>query len=363
MPALFVGLMSGTSLDGVDAVLADCVSGAPRIIATDHIPFDPDLRAILLALHVPAKDELHRAALAAIALSRVYADGIARTLVRAGVGPQLIRAIGCHGQTIRHRPEAGYTVQVVSGAWLAELTGITTVCDFRTRDIAAGGQGAPLVPAFHACVFGSSDEHRAIVNVGGIANVTNLPASGAVTGFDCGPGNALMDGWIAAQRDEAYDRHGAWAATGRMLPALLQSLLSHPFFSATPPKSAGREQFNLEWVRGHLVGSERPQDVQATLLELTARGIAEAVSRQCAGAKSVWLCGGGARNTALLSRLATLLAPRRVGTTEALGVAPEHVEALAFAWLAQRTLAGESGNLPDVTGARGPRVLGAIYPA
>ncbi len=362
MPALFVGLMSGTSLDGVDAVLADCAAQTPRILATDHLPFDPGLRATLFDLHAPASGELHQAELAAIALSRVYADSVARTLARASVERQAVRAIGCHGQTIRHRPEAGYTVQLINGAWLAELSGITTVCDFRSRDLAAGGQGAPLVPAFHARVFGSPTEHRAIVNVGGIANITNLPPGGPVTGFDCGPGNALMDGWIAAQRSEPYDREGAWAASGDVQLPLQMRLMAHPFFSASPPKSAGREQFNLDWVSPLLAGDERPQDVQATLLELTARGIAEAVGTHCAGTQSVWLCGGGARNTALLSRLAALLAPLPVGTTEALGVAPEHVEALAFAWLAQRTLAGEPGNIPDVTGARGARVLGAIYP-
>lgn len=363
MPALFVGLMSGTSLDGVDAVLADCAAPTPRIIATDHLSFEPGLRATLVDLHASAEGELDRAELAAIALSRVYADSVARTLARAGVERQAVRAIGCHGQTIRHRPEAGYTVQLVNGAWLAELAGITTVCDFRSRDIAAGGQGAPLVPAFHARAFGSPAEHRAIVNVGGIANITNLPPGSTVTGFDCGPGNALMDGWIAAQRSEPYDREGAWAASGKVLPTLQKRLMAHPFFNASPPKSAGREQFNLEWVRRLLAGDERPQDVQATLLELTVRGIGDALGAYCAGTQSVWLCGGGARNTALLARLSALLTPLPVRTTETLGVAPEYVEALAFAWLAQRTLAGEPGNVPDVTGARGPRVLGAVYPA
>lgn len=363
MPALFVGLMSGTSLDGVDAVLADFAAETPRILSTDHLPFDSDLRATLVDLHTPSSDELHRAGLAAIALSRIYADCVARALGNAGIDPQAVQAIGCHGQTIRHRPEAGYTVQLVNGAWLAELSGITTVCDFRSRDIAAGGQGAPLVPAFHARIFGSPAEHRATVNVGGISNITNLPPDGAVTGFDCGPGNALMDGWIAAQRSEPYDHGGAWAITGKVLPPLLKRLMAHPFFSAPPPKSTGREQFNLDWVRSLLAGDERPQDVQATLLELTACCIRDAIRTHCTGTRSVWLCGGGARNTALLSRLAALLAPLPVGTTEALGIAPEHVEALAFAWLAQCALTGQPGNIPGVTGARSPRVLGAIYPA
>ena len=363
MPALFVGLMSGTSLDGIDAVLADCSAPLPRILAADHVPFAAGLRAALVDLHTPASGELHHAARIAITLSRAYADSVARTLAHAGVERHAVRAIGCHGQTVRHRPADGYTVQLVNGAWLTELTGITTVCDFRSRDLAAGGQGAPLVPAFHACAFRAREEHRAIVNVGGIANVTDLALDGTVTGFDCGPGNALMDAWIAAQQSVPYDRDGAWAASGNVLPPLLERLRAHPFFGMPPPKSAGREQFNLEWVHSLLAGGERPQDVQATLLELTVHGIAGAIDRHCTGAGSVWLCGGGARNAALVSRLATALAPRPVATTEALGVAPEYVEALAFAWLAQRTLAGEPGNVPAVTGARGPRVLGAIYPA
>jgi anhydro-N-acetylmuramic acid kinase len=363
MPAFFVGLMSGTSLDGIDAVVADLSSAKPRLLATHHAPFDPALRATLLDLHAPSSGELHRASLTALALAQAYAESVKQSLATAGISPGAVQAIGCHGQTIRHRPADGYTVQLVDGARLAELSGITTVCDFRSRDIAAGGQGAPLVPAFHASAFRHDSEHRVIVNLGGIANLTDLPPAGAVHGFDCGPGNMLMDAWIAGQRSQAYDQDGAWAASGKALPALLARMLAHPFLAQRPPKSAGREQFNLEWLRGLLSGNEQPQDVQATLLELTARALGNAIDTHCHAAQSIFLCGGGARNAALFARLTVLLTPRRVSTTDTLGIAPEWVEASAFAWLAKRTLAGQSGNLPEVTGARGPRILGAIYPA
>jgi anhydro-N-acetylmuramic acid kinase len=264
---------------------------------------------------------------------------------------------------VRHQPRLGYTIQLVNGALLAELSGISVVCDFRSRDIAAGGEGAPLVPAFHQAVFASPQVSRAIVNIGGIANISYLPVNGKVGGFDCGPGNALMDGWITAHRNQPYDAGGAWAASGRVLPALGERLMAHPFFSRQPPKSTGRETFNLEWLRGALSGPERPEDVQATLCELTASAIAQALDAHCEEAAEVYLCGGGARNAVLCERLATLLPQRHIAATDSLGIAAEAVEAAAFAWLAARTLSHEPGNLPRVTGARGPRVLGAIYPA
>jgi anhydro-N-acetylmuramic acid kinase len=263
---------------------------------------------------------------------------------------------------VRHRPREGYTLQLVNGARLAEQTGITIVCDFRSRDVAAGGEGAPLVPAFHRAVFGATRRSRVIVNVGGIANVTLLPARGAVTGFDCGPGNCLLDAWVQEKRRRPYDAQGSWAAGGRVVPRLLRKLLAHPFFRRRPPKSTGREEFNLQWVKRQLSGSERVADVQATLVELTALAIARAVKTHAAGAREIYVCGGGARNRFLLSRITRLVPGRRVATTAALGIEPEHVEALAFAWLARQALMSRPGNLPAVTGARGPRVLGAIYP-
>lgn len=353
--------MSGTSLDGVDAVLAAARGRQLRLEESVHLSYPAQLRSHLLALQQSAHDELHRSALLANELSDLYARTVRRLLARAGVTAHEVAAIGCHGQTVRHRPAGGYTLQLVNGARLAERSGITTVCDFRSRDIAAGGEGAPLVPAFHRAIFGVSRRWRVIVNVGGIANLTSLPVRGAVAGFDCGPGNCLMDAWIREKRRKLYDVDGAWAASGRVLPRLLIKLLAHPFLRRRPPKSTGREEFNLRWLRRLLSGNERAADVQATLLELTALAIARAVRRHCASASEVYVCGGGARNRVLMNRLAALLPGKRVATTAVLGVDPQHVEALAFAWLARQTLKNKPGNLPAATGARGPRVLGAIY--
>jgi anhydro-N-acetylmuramic acid kinase len=362
MPELFVGLMSGTSLDGIDAVIAD-FDGQVSPLHGHYQPFQPQLRNDLLALNAEGRDELRRAATAANQLAHAYAAAVRTLLAQAGISAQRVVAIGCHGQTVRHQPEAGYTLQLVNGALLAELAGITTVCDFRSRDVAAGGQGAPLVPAFHNALFHDAGRDRVVVNVGGIANITHLPAAGPVSGFDCGPGNLLLDGWINEHLGKAYDDQGAWGAGGKLLPALLDTLLAHEFFLRVPPKSTGRETFNVAWLKRALSGTERAQDVQATLLELTAVGIARAIGSHCANAQQVFICGGGARNKALLQRLGALLPGREIEATDALGIAAERVEALAFAWLARRTLQREPGNLAAVTGARGPRVLGAIYPA
>ena len=362
MPGLYIGLMSGTSMDGIDAVLID-LNTTPALLHHSHQPFSPQLRATLLALNQSDNDELHRAALAANALTLGYATVVRTLLAQAHVTADGVTAIGCHGQTVRHRPESGYTIQLVNGALLAELAGIRVVCDFRSRDIAAGGEGAPLVPAFHRAMFAHPQQSRAVINIGGIANITSLPAQGEVTGFDCGPGNVLMDGWIMAHQGVAYDAGGAWAAQGAALPELMERLLTHEFFERPPPKSTGREMFNLQNLEPALAGNERPVDVQATLCDLTATAIARALDAHCAGANEVFLCGGGARNDVLRKRLAALLPERRIAITDELGITAEAVEAAAFAWLAQRALAGEPGNLPQVTGARGLRVLGAIYPA
>ena len=361
MSGLYVGLMSGTSMDGIDAVLVS-LNGSPAPRHHTHQPFSPQLRETLLGLQHAANDELHRAAQAANALALGYAAAVRTLLEQAKVAPEQVSAIGCHGQTVRHRPDEGYTIQLVNGALLAELAGIAVVCDFRSRDIAAGGEGAPLVPAFHHAMFAHPGHSRAIVNIGGIANITALPGHGQVTGFDCGPGNVLMDGWIMAHQRKAYDADGAWAAQGKSLPDLLERLLHHDFFERQPPKSTGRDTYNLQWLKNSLSGNERPVDVQATLLELTAAGIARAVDGYCADALEIYLCGGGARNRALVQRIAALQPRRRVATTDELGIAAEMVEATAFAWLAECALAGKPGNLPLVTGAAGLRVLGAIYP-
>ena len=360
--SLVAGLMSGTSLDGVDAVLVDFSEHPPRTLATFWLPYPEEIRRQALQLQTAGQDEIRRAALLANELAHCYAAAVRELLAGAGVAAAQVAAIGCHGQTIRHQPGAGYTVQLNNPALLAELAGIAVIADFRSRDIAAGGQGAPLVPAFHAAVFGDPQLHRVIVNLGGIANLTDLAAGRPVRGFDCGPGNLLMDAWIERHQGRRYDEGGHWAAQGKVLPDLLQRLLADPFFAAAPPKSCGRDEFNSDWLEARLAGSERPEDVQATLLELTAVSVSAAIGRCCGSPQEVFVCGGGARNQALMARLQQHLPDCRVASTDFLGQPADWVEAVAFGWLAWRTLRGEAGNLAAVTGARGPRVLGAIYP-
>lgn len=360
--AIYIGLMSGTSLDGVDAVLADLSGARPDLMANAHVPFDARLKGELLALNASGANEIERAALAGNELAQRYADAIAAVLEKSQTSRSAVRAIGCHGQTVRHRPERGYTTQVGNAARLAELTGIRVVADFRSRDVAAGGQGAPLAPAFHAAVFALAGEDRAVLNLGGIANLSFLPRQGDVIGFDSGPGNCLLDMWAARHLGRPHDEGGAWAAAGAAIPALLERMLREPYFALPPPKSTGRDLFNADWLQGMLTGEVDARAVQATLLELTSRSVVEAVSRHCPGAQRIIVCGGGAKNSALLRRLAALAAPTALETSDRHGIDPQLVEATAFAWLAQRALEGRPGNLPSVTGARGPRVLGAVYP-
>jgi anhydro-N-acetylmuramic acid kinase len=359
---LVVGLMSGTSLDGVDAALVDFSETHPRTLATAWLPYSDAIRTQALQLQAARHDEIHSAALLANDLARCYAAAVHQVLTNAGVEATRIAAIGCHGQTIRHQPAAGYSVQLNNPALLAELAGIAVVADFRSRDIAAGGQGAPLVPAFHAAVFGDPGRHRVILNIGGIANLTDLNPGKPVKGFDCGPGNLLMDAWIERHQGQRYDEAGHWAAQGQVLPELLLRLMNDVFFAANPPKSCGRDEFHMPWLEGHLAGGERHEDVQATLLELTVLSATQAINRWCGEPDELFVCGGGARNSALMARLQHHLPNRRVASTDFLGQPADWVEAVAFAWLAWRTLCGEPGNLPEVTGARGTRVLGAIYP-
>jgi anhydro-N-acetylmuramic acid kinase len=362
-PELYIGLMSGTSLDGVDAVLADLSDSSPRLISKHYLPFDAELKNELLALHHPDHNELHRSQLAANRLARLYAQSVAELLAQQGIAASQIEAIGCHGQTIRHCPEHGYTLQIGNSSLLAELSGIRVVSDFRSRDIAAGGQGAPLVPAFHDKVLRAPSRHRVVVNIGGISNLTDLPPNAATSGFDCGPGGLLMDAWCMRHLGHPYDADGAWAASGNVLPALLERMLDEPFFALPPPKSSGRDLFNMAWLEQKLAGDEAAADVQATLLELTCQGIARAIREYCTGAQDIYLCGGGAHNSALRARLATLLPKCAIDITDSLGVSGDFLEAIAFAWLAQQALHGKPANLPAVTGARHPCVLGAIYPA
>ena len=368
----FIGLMSGTSLDGVDAVLMrqpDPSSSRMHIVGHHFVGMPQTLRLEFLALQSPQANELHRSQIASQALIEVYTAVIAGLLQKTGIDPAQITAIGAHGQTIRHQPGSGYSVQLNAPHALAEATGITVVSDFRQRDIAAGGQGAPLVPVFHASMFNQARQKGGciIANIGGMANLTYLPPPGSearVIGFDCGPGNVLMDAWIEVHTGERFDRDGGFAALGKVNETLLQQLLSHEFFSAPPPKSCGREQFNLEWIRQQAEPyGLSPEDVQATLLTFSARTLADAVRRHCGPAVELLVCGGGAYNAELLKALSVELPNMTVDTTARYDLDPSHIEAAAFAWLAQRTLDGQPGNLSAVTGAAGPRILGNITPA
>jgi len=369
-PPIFIGLMSGTSLDGVDGALASFPGdSAIHTIATAYVPFPNPLRAELMALQAPGNNEIHREAVCANRLAQLYAECISQLLTKSGTSCAKVRAVGVHGQTIRHRPEHGYTRQTNNPALLAELCGIDVIADFRSRDIAAGGQGAPLVPAFHQAIFGHPHETRVIANIGGIGNISVLGADGTVIGFDTGPGNLLMDFWITQHQGKPYDAAGAWAASGSPHPALLQSLLDEPYLKLSPPKSTGRDLFHPQWLTGKLAAFPNvpPADVQGTLASFTAITLANAVAASAPHAASVHVCGGGAHNAHLMQCLQQALTERRhlatVKSTEALGVPPNHVEALAFAWLAHRHVERQAGNLPRVTGAKGLRILGALYPA
>ncbi|WP_137860728.1 anhydro-N-acetylmuramic acid kinase [Variovorax sp. 3P27G3] len=370
---LFIGLMSGTSLDGVDGVLADFSDGRIAVRSYATAAFPVALRAELLALNTPGDNELHRAALAGNGLARAYAGVVHQLLADSGTDARAVTAIGAHGQTVRHRPlefdEVGYTLQINNPSLLAELTGIDVVGDFRSRDLAAGGQGAPLVPAFHRALFARADETVAVLNIGGISNLSFLPATNtsggaSVLGFDCGPGNALMDHWCQAHQGRPFDLGGQWAASGQVLPGLLAQFLADPYFGRTPPKSTGRDLFNPDWLAAQLGTTVMvPEDVQATLAELTAQVCAADVKRYGKDSKLLIVCGGGALNDHLLARLRALLPGVTVAASTDHGLPPQQVEAAAFAWLARASVRREAGNLASVTGARGERVLGAIYPA
>jgi anhydro-N-acetylmuramic acid kinase len=382
--SLCIGLMSGTSLDGVDGVLVDFAARPPRVLASHGLPLPDRLRAELLALNSSGADELHRAAVCAHQLTLIYAEVVAALLRAADVNAGQVGAIGAHGQTVRHHPPGAllrgrqvdasdpdfppYTLQLNSPALLAELSGISVVADFRSRDIAAGGQGAPLVPAFHREIFGRQETSVAVVNIGGIANATALTRDGRVLGLDTGPGNMLLDLWCQRHRGETYDHNGDWGAQGQADSALLGRMLGEPYFALQGIKSTGRDLFHSKWLERQLqgFGALAPADVQATLVELTARSIAQCLRRLDWGATpltEVLVCGGGARNAALMSMLRRELPGCQVMTTAERGWPVDLVEAAAFAWLAWRALEGKTGNLSDVTGSEGTRILGAIYPA
>ena len=362
---LYLGLISGTSADGIDAALVRFDGTSCTLVHGDTCRWNPALRARLVALgqggDATSLDELGALD---VQVAEAFAQAAHQAISAAGISPRAVRAIGSHGQTIRHRPAAAhpFTWQIGDGNVIAERTGIDVVADFRRRDVAAGGQGAPLVPAFHAALLHDANEARAVLNLGGIANFTLLPKHGDVRGFDTGPANALMDAWCERHHGTPFDARGAFAASGRVDEALLARLLSDAWFALPPPKSSGREQFHLAWVETHLRGGERAEDVQATLLELTARTVADALRAHQPDTARVLACGGGVHNPVLLARIAAQLPRVQVQSTAAHGLDPDFVEAMAFAWLAREALAGRPGNLPAVTGARGPRVLGVVYP-
>ncbi len=355
--------MSGTSLDGADAILADLSGSKPSVLAFAHEDFPVDLRDELLALNSSGADEIARSAIAANRLAETYANASQKVMQMSGASASRIAAIGCHGQTVRHRPELGITVQLNNPSLLAELTGCNVVADFRSRDIAAGGQGAPLVPAFHDGVFRSPKETRVVCNIGGIGNLTVLQPGKPVLGFDCGPGNCLMDGWINLHQGEIFDADGRWAAAGRVVPQLADRLQLESYFAAPPPKSTGRDLFHLEWLKQHLVGGEQPADVQATLLDLTAWSIVDHLGRYAPAAERVLVCGGGAQNPVLMAAIAERFSCGVVETTDAYGVPSQQVEALAFAWFAQCAMERRPIDFTSITGARHRTPSGAIYPA
>jgi anhydro-N-acetylmuramic acid kinase len=366
-PQYYIGVMSGSSLDGIDIALCDFTDKDCKLIATHFLPYSESIKSNLLLLHFSAENELENAALMANQLACLYAEAVNSLLSNNALSPKQIIAIGCHGQTIRHQPThksgLGYTIQLGNNALLAELTNITVIGDFRSRDIAAGGQGAPLVPAFHQAVFSSANVNRAIVNIGGIANITYLSKHGGVIGFDSGPGNILLDHWVKKILNQAYDQNGDWAATGKLDENLLNGFLTEPFFELPPPKSTGRDLFNEAWLTRHLNVIEKPENIARTLIELTSLTICNSMAQYCSEVDEVYLCGGGAHNKLLVTSIQKQLQNIHVSTSNELGVDTDWVEAAAFSWLAKQTIESNTGNLPSATGATGPRVLGAIFPA
>ena len=365
--SLYLGLISGTSTDGIDVALVSFEQERPQLRAAHTHPWPDALRAEILAVaQGEATLDLDAFGRLDVALGHGFADAALALLDASGTPADAVRAIGSHGQTVRHRPTGAhpFTLQLGDPATIAERCGIAVVADFRRADVAAGGQGAPLLPAVHATLLAQPGQTRVVLNLGGIANITVLGVDGSVIGFDTGPANGLMDAWCLRKLGKAFDRDGAFAASGKVDEALLAALLTDPYFALAPPKSTGREHFHLDWLAAQpRVATLAPADVQATLLELTVRSVAEAVARHAPDAKDVLACGGGVHNGALMHRLAERLAPCRLASTAAFGVDPDFLEATAFAWLARQRLLGRPGNLPAVTGARGLRQLGAIHPA
>ena len=365
MPDYYIGLMSGTSMDGIDAALVSFDGSGVDIIATLERSYPDTLRrALLNAVITPVEQPIENIGSIDRQVGEHFRDTTLALLDSSGIAASDIRAIGSHGQTVRHQPNAvtPYSLQIGNPATIAGGTGVTTVADFRSADIAAGGQGAPLVPPFHQWLFGDAGTDRAIVNIGGISNVTLLKTDGSpVIGFDTGPGNTLLDRWIQTHQGKPFDRKGEWSAAGTCINKLLDRLLSFGYFDLSPPKSTGLEEFNLRWLSEYAPGGYDPADVQATLAELTARSVGDSIREHAPGTKELYVCGGGAHNENLLHRLARILPDTKIDTTQAVGLGPDWVEAVAFAWLAMRTMNNETGNLPSVTGASRKVVLGEIH--
>ncbi|MDO4878988.1 MAG: anhydro-N-acetylmuramic acid kinase [Neisseria sp.] len=358
----YIGIMSGTSMDGADAVLIR-MCGSRWLAAEAHgfLPYPHRLKAQLLALQDCGEDELHRSRLLARELAFLYAEVVRKVLEKCALPAGAVRALGCHGQTVRHAPGHGYSIQLADWALLAEATGILTVGDFRSGDLAAGGQGAPLVPAFHQALFRSDRDVRVVLNIGGIANISVLPPDEPAFGFDTGPGNMLADAWVRHIWQRDYDDGGALAARGAVLPELLDRLFDHPYFSLPYPKSTGRELFALPYLLDKLSGGEEPCDVLRTLLAFAAESMAREIRRAAAGAREVYVCGGGIRNATLMRELAARLPAVAVSSTAALNLDPQWVEAAAFGWLAACWVNGLPSNPYRATGARHPCVLGCGY--
>ncbi len=363
--------MSGTSVDAIDSALVQCRREGVAIVATHQHAIPPDIKKRIAAISHAGANEIERLGVLDRALGLLFAEATIHLLAEAKVTPAQVRAIGSHGQTVRHRPPSAttraaesFTLQIGDPNTIAEHTGITTVADFRRRDIAAGGEGAPLAPAFHAAAFSKPGVNRAIVNIGGIANASFLEGTELRGGFDTGPGNTLLDHWIFRHRGEPYDVNGQWSAAGQIHQALLEKLLAHHYFHKTGPRSTGKEEFNLAWLDSHLVEFDNitSVDVQATLVELTSTSISRAIRSNPLIVSEIYVCGGGSHNSHLMQRLAEQLAPATVASTSAIGMDPDWVEAATFAWLASRTIEGLAGNSSAVTGAAGARVLGGIYP-
>jgi anhydro-N-acetylmuramic acid kinase len=359
--------MSGTSIDSIDAILVSLSATEQAVLAYHEQPWPPELQQELQAITTPGNNEIDRMGALDRQVADLFADTAVELLQKIAIQPEQVKAIGCHGQTVRHRPEGDlpFTLQIGDPNRIAETTGITTVADFRRRDMAVGGQGAPLVPAYHEWLFRKSGECRVILNIGGIANITILPAdpNSPVSGFDSGPGNILLDRWAQINLEQPFDRYGEWAASGEVNSEVLQQLLSDPYFSRPHPKSTGREYFNHQWLESRLDAKIQPEDLQATLTALTAVSIHRAIELAAADVERVIVCGGGIFNLELLCQLQELLGQVPVESTAVYGIEPNRVEAGAFAWLAKQTMEHRSGNLPTVTGASRAVILGGIYPA